>query len=295
MHEYSIGGFDFDVTDAGPADGEVIVLLHGYPENRLSWAGVIPLLVDAGYRVLAPDQRGYSPRARPKGRKAYRIDLLVDDVVGLADAAGAERVHVVGHDWGGSVAWAMAMIHPERLHSIASLATPHPQAMLRSLWTSSQLLRSWYMLLFQLPRLPELSLTGPGRAQTAKTLRASGLAADKVDRYLARFDEPGAATAALNWYRGLPFGSRESVGAVQVPTLYVYATGDFALGRKAADLTGRYVQGPYRYELLDGVSHWIPEEVPERVAELVTDHVAAHGPKPPVDRSGVSPTNPIDG
>lgn len=277
MQQYSTGGLVFDVTDAGPADGEVIVLLHGYPENRTSWAGVIPPLVAAGYRVLAPDQRGYSPRARPKGRKAYRIDLLVDDVVGLADAAGAERVHVVGHDWGGAVAWAMATARPERLHSVTSLATPHPQAMLRSLWTSGQLLRSWYMVFFQLPRLPELSLRGPGRSQTAKTLRSSGLAQDKVARYLAQFDDPGAATAALNWYRAVPYGSRSRPGPLRVPTLYVYATDDFALGRKAADLTGRYVQGPYRYEVLDGVSHWIPEEMPDQVAELVVGHASAHG------------------
>lgn len=277
MQEYSNGELVFDVTDAGPSDGEVIVLLHGYPEDRLSWSAVIPPLTAAGYRVLAPDQRGYSPRARPEGRKAYRMDLLVDDVVALIDSAGATRVHLVGHDWGGGVAWGLAMSHPERLYSVTSLATPHPQAMLRAMGTSGQLLRSWYMLVFQLPRLPELSLRGAGRTQTAKTLQKSGLAADKVDRYLARFDEPGAATAAINWYRGIPFGSRSAAGAVQVPTLYIYATGDFALGRKAADLTGRYVAGPYRYEVLDGVSHWIPEEEPAQVAELVLDHVRAHG------------------
>src|SRR5205814_3021424 len=142
-----------------PGDGEVIVLLHGYPETKESWDGVIPGLVDGGYRVLAPDQRGYSRRARPKGRRAYGSEHLVGDVLALADAAGAERFHVVGHDWGGAVAWYCAMWHPERVKTMTSLATPHPSAFVRSLLTSTQLLHSWYFLLYQLPAIPEWMTT----------------------------------------------------------------------------------------------------------------------------------------
>jgi pimeloyl-ACP methyl ester carboxylesterase len=278
MDYYSASGLTFDVTDAGPSGGEVIVLLHGYPETRASWDGVIPALTEAGYRVLAPDQRGYSPRARPQGRRAYRLECLVDDVIALANAADADRFHVVGHDWGGGVAWGLATSHPERLHSMTSLATPHARAMLRSMVTSTQLFRSWYMLFYQLPVLPELGITSAaGRKFFRRTLARSGLDEASIDRYLAVLTEPGAATAAINWYRGLPFSASTRPSPAAVPTLYVYGGGDFALGRKAAELTSRYVTGPYRFEVLEGVSHWIPEEVPDRVASLVLEHVRAYG------------------
>jgi pimeloyl-ACP methyl ester carboxylesterase len=277
MESYTANGLVFDVTDAGPADGELIVLLHGYPETRASWEGTIPLLAEAGYRVLAPDQRGYSPGARPPGRRAYRLEHLVGDVVALANAAEADRIHVVGHDWGGAVAWALAAWHPERLHSMTSLATPHPRAMMRAMLTSSQALHSWYMLFFQLPRLPEMGITGPGQRLFRRTLRRSGLPDASIDRYLAVLSQPGAATGALNWYRALPFVPPSKMPPVAVPALYLYGTGDFALGRKAAELTARYVRGPYRFEVLEGVSHWIPEEVPDRVAALVIEHARAYG------------------
>ena len=277
MDTFRSGDLVFDLTDAGPPDGEVIVLLHGFPQSRHCWAGVIPRLAGAGYRVLAPDQRGYSAGARPTGRRAYRMDRLVGDVVALADAVEAPRVHVVGHDWGGAVAWAMASSHHQRLHSLTSLATPHPRALLRSMVTSGQALRSWYMVVFQLPVLPELAF-GPAAALTRRSLRASGLSSGRVDEYLAGLRPPGAATGALNWYRGIPFSRVGSGGGpVSVPSLYVYGTGDVALGRAAADLTGRHVGAPYRYEVLDGVSHWIPEEVPDTVAGLVIDHARRYG------------------
>lgn len=287
MDSYTANGLVFDVTDAGPADGEVIVLLHGYPETRASWDGVIPRLTDAGYRVLAPDQRGYSPGARPGGRRAYRLEHLVGDVVALADAAAADRIHVVGHDWGGAVAWGMAAWQPERLHTMTSLATPHGRAMMRSMVTSSQALHSWYMLFFQLPRLPEMGITGPGRRLFRRTLRRSGLPDASIDRYLSVLTQPGAATGALNWYRALPFLRPSEMPPVEVPVLYVYGTGDFALGRKAAELTGRYVKGPYRFEVLEGVSHWLPEEAPDRVAALVIEQARAHGAG--AGRSGAGP------
>jgi pimeloyl-ACP methyl ester carboxylesterase len=276
MERYESEGLVFDVTDTGPPDGEVVVLLHGYPETRASWEGVIPLLAGAGYRVLAPDQRGYSPGARPRGRRAYGVDRLAGDVVALADAADAEKIHVVGHDWGGMVAWSMAMRHPDRLLSMTSISTPHPRAFLRSMVTSSQLLRSWYMLLFQLPWLPEQGVVGPGQGNFRRGLRRSGLPEASIERYLSVLTQPGAATAALNWYRAMPLVSPMGFGPVEVPVLYIYGTEDAFLGPKAADLTARYVAGPYRREVLEGVSHWIPEEVPEVVAKLVAEHAGQY-------------------
>lgn len=267
-------GLTFDVSDAGPTEAEAIVLLHGYPETSASWSAVVPGLTAAGYRALAPDQRGYSPGARPAGRRAYVMSELVADVVALADQAGLDRFHVVGHDWGGAVAWALATDHPERLRTLTVLSTPHPVAFARSLVTSGQALRSWYMGLFQIPRLPEwLTLVDDGRLALS-SMRRSGLSEERARTYLERLTEPGAATGALNWYRAIPLetaGIRE-VRPVAVPTLYVWSTRDVALGRKAADLTARYVSAPYRFEILDGVSHWIPEEAPDAVVRLVLDH-----------------------
>src|SRR3954447_7559078 len=278
MDEFSRSDLVFDVTDTGPADGDVFVLLHGYPENRTSWQSVTPHLTAAGYRVLAPDQRGYSPRARPLRRRDYRMSELVADTLALVDASGAERVHLVGHDWGGAVAWGFAAAHPDRLHTVASLTTPHPRAMAASMVRSTQLLHSWYMLFFQLPVLPEQAYSPRMEQRLRSTLAKTGLNEDAIERYVTPLKEPNAARAALNWYRGMPL-SRAVPGKVTVPTLYVYATGDAFLGRKAADLTADYVDAPYRYEVLDGMSHWLPEEAPEQVARLLLEHAAGSEPR----------------
>jgi pimeloyl-ACP methyl ester carboxylesterase len=275
MQTFSRGELTFDVTDSGPADGAVVVLLHGYPENRTSWDAVTPLLTEQGLRVLAPDQRGYSPGARPRRRRDYRMPELVADALALVDASGAAKVHLVGHDWGGAVAWAFATTHPDRLHTVTSLTTPHPRAFAASMVRSGQALHSWYMAFFQLPWLPEQSFTPRMEKTMRRALQRSGLRPDAVDRYVRPLMQPGAARAAINWYRGLPM-SRPLKGRIQVPTLYVYATKDAFLGRKAADLTARYVEAPYRFEVLDGASHWIPEEHPDVLAHLLLEHVKAH-------------------
>jgi pimeloyl-ACP methyl ester carboxylesterase len=273
VDKFSRDGLVFDVTDAGPLDGEVVVMLHGYPENKTSWDAVIPAVVDAGYRVLAPDQRGYSPGARPRGRWAYRMSELVADVLAMADQAGASRFHVVGHDWGGGVAWALGMWEPQRVRSLTVLSTPHPRAFLRSWLTSGQLAKSWYMFFYQLPLIPDWSAVGLSRPLFRRTLVRSGLPPDRADAYMGFLGSRRAMAAAINWYRAMPFTRVSRYGTVTVPTMYVYSTGDFALGRKAADLTGRYVSGPYRYEVLDGGSHWIPEESPSVVAQLLRSHM----------------------
>jgi pimeloyl-ACP methyl ester carboxylesterase len=275
MREFQRADLTFEVADSGSGDAGTVVLLHGYPENRTSWDAVTPHLTDAGFRVLAPDQRGYSPRARPKGRRAYATQHLAGDVVALLDAAGVEKAHVVGHDWGGAVAWALAEQHPHRLHTVTSLTTPHPRAMIKAMVTGTQAAKSWYMFMFQLPRVPELAYRPRMEQRLRATLRGTGLADEAIDRYITPLREPGAATAAINWYRAMPF-STPLKGDVSVPTLYVYGTKDAFLGRKAADLTADYVQAPYRYDVLDGVSHWMPEEVPDVVARLVSEHARAH-------------------
>jgi pimeloyl-ACP methyl ester carboxylesterase len=273
VDSYRRDGLTFDVRDAGPPDGDPVVLLHGFPQDSSAWDAVAPGLHQHGLRTLAPDQRGYSPMARPQGRAQYRLRETTADVLALLDAAGLERAHVVGHDWGGVVGWALGAWHPDRVRTLTALSVPHPAAMAKAMVTSDQALRSYYMALFQLPVLPERLLRAGDGAALRGMLRRGGLPHDAVERYVARMREPGALSAALGWYRALPWSGRDPVGKVRVPTLHVWSTGDAFLGRAATEATAPFVDAPYRLEVLDDVTHWIPELAPDRVAELVTAHV----------------------
>jgi pimeloyl-ACP methyl ester carboxylesterase len=277
MESFQRDGLVFDVRDSGPADGEPVVLLHGFPQDGTAFDPVLPRLHEAGLRTLVPDQRGYSPGARPAGRRAYRLAETVADVVAMLDAAGVERAHVVGHDWGGAVAWALGAEHAGRVRTLTSLSTPHPAAMARALVTSDQGLRSYYMAVFNLPLLPERVLLAREGALLRRALLRGGLPAARVEHYVARMREPGALAGALGWYRAFPWGLREPVGTVRVPTLHVWSTGDAFLGRAATEASAAHVDAPYRLEVLDGVPHWLPELAADQVAGLVTAHVRAHG------------------
>lgn len=279
MQSYERDGLIFDVRDLGK--GPPVVLLHGWPGGASTWDETAEDLRRRGLRTLVPDQRGYSPRARPAGSKPYVLSELVADLVALLDAAELPSAHLVGHDWGGAVAWATASTVPERLASLTVLSTPHPRAMARALWSSDQGLRSAYIAGFQLPVVPERLLLAGGGGVLRRVLERSGLSTEKASQYTERQRSPGALTASLAWYRALRFGGGSGGSdLVAVPTLYVWSSGDAALGRRAAELTGDHVSGPYRFKVLDGVSHWIPEERPALVAELVADHVAANPVRP---------------
>ncbi len=273
MQTFERAGLTFDVVDAGPADGAPVVLLHGFPANPRSWERVTPFLVDAGHRVLVPAQRGYCPGARPSRRRDYRLGELVDDVVALADHASLAHFAVAGHDWGAAVAWALAARYPERISSLTALSVPHPRAFLRALG-STQAFRSWYLAFFQLPRLPERV----GLAAGPKILERTGLDAELAEAYIAALRGPGALRGALNWYRALPFSKADMgrTGAVQVPTLYVWSTKDPFLGHQSAGRCGDWVQGPYRFEIIEEASHWLPETEATRVGGLLVDHLADH-------------------
>jgi pimeloyl-ACP methyl ester carboxylesterase len=273
MDSFQRDGLTFDVRDGGPVDGEPVVLLHGFPQDSAAWNHVAPALHQEGLRTLAPDQRGCSPMARPRGRGRYTLRETTADVLALLDAAGLESAHVVGHDWGGMVAWALGAWHPDRLRTLTALSVPHPAAMAKAMVTSDQALRSYYMAVFQLPLLPERLLLARGGRALRGMLRSGGLSREAATHYVARMQEPGALSAALGWYRAMPFQARDRVGAVRVPTLHVWSTGDAFLGRAGIEATSRFVDAPYRLEILDDVSHWIPELAADRVAELVTAHV----------------------
>lgn len=276
MDSFERDGLRFEVRDAGPPGGEPVILLHGFPEDGSSWDKVTPALNRAGYRTLAPDLRGYSPGARPTSRRAYTMQETVADVAGLADAAGLDRFHLVGHDWGGFVAWGAGSFLAQRLASLTVLSTPHPRAFLEAM-PRGQILRSWYMGVFQVPVLPERLLLRGGVEGLQKVLVRGGLDAESAHRYATRLQEPGALTGALNWYRALPFNvARGPVPPISVPTLYVWSEKDVALSRWAAERTARYVTGPYTFLELPGVSHWIPEEAPDAVTDALLPHLAAH-------------------
>src|SRR3712207_4797247 len=270
-------GLVFDVRDGGPADGDPVVLLHGFPQDSTAFTAVAGELHAAVLRTLAPDQRGHSPGARPSGRAAYRLRELTDDVLALLDGAHLGSAHVVGHDWGAAVVWALAALLPERVRTLTALSVPHPAAMAKALVTSDQALRSSYMALFQVPVLPERLLMAVGGEPLRRMLLTSGLPLDVADRYVERMREPGALSAALAWYRALPLDARNPVGRVRVPTLHVWSTRDAALGRTATEQTRQFVDARYRLEVFEGVPHFIPEVAPGRVAELVVEHVRAHG------------------
>lgn len=275
VNRFSRQGLVFDLEDSGPAEAEAVaVLLHGWPQDRTAWDRVTPLLVAGGLRVLALDQRGYSRGARPPGTAAYRVRELVADVAALLDEAGVARAHLVGHDWGGAVAWAFAERHPERLGSLTVLSTPHHRAMAWALRHGDQARRSWYMAAFQVPVVPEMVL----RRTLPHVLRRSGLPEQDAQRYAARFRQPGAAAAGLAWYRALrnPLRGNGSVDSgpngerrrITVPTTYLWGRHDPVLGRAAAERTARWVASDYRFVELDA-GHWLPETRPQDVAAAV--------------------------
>jgi pimeloyl-ACP methyl ester carboxylesterase len=276
---YRNGDLVFDVTDSGPADGPVVVLLHGFPQFRDSWDGVAEQLTAAGYRCLAPDQRGYSPGARPPRRRDYRTPLLVEDVRALLDSAGAERAHVVGHDWGAGVAWQFASTHPERTASLTSLSVPHPAAFLKAMATSRQFLSSWYMYAFQLPSLPERFVLGDGTQwqKLSKRLQGSGQTREHADRDAQRMAQDKTFTAAVNWYRAMPLGNPgDARRKTPVPTMFIWGDQDRFCKPKGAYETAKWVDAPYRFEPLAGASHWLPEEQTDVVSKLMLEHFAQY-------------------
>jgi pimeloyl-ACP methyl ester carboxylesterase len=227
--------------------------------------------------VVAPNQRGYSVGARPTSVRAYALDELVSDAFGFIDELGGGRAHVVGHDWGGIVAWAAAAADPSKVSSLTVASTPHPRALARSLSRSLQLVRSSYVAFFALPFVPERLLTMRAGTLLERILRRSGLPEHFAAAYAEALGDPAALGAAFNWYRASSRqpGNLSSVGRITVPTTFVWGSADPALGRAAAEATAQEVIGPYRFEVLDGVGHWIPETHAAVLADLIADRVSA--------------------
>lgn len=274
--EARVNGVRLCGWSAGPSHGPLVLLLHGFPEYCFGWRHQLPALAAAGFHVLAPDLRGYNRSDKPRRVCDYRVETLAADVVGLIDHAGRRSAAVVGHDWGGIIAWYTAMLFPERLNRLAVLNAPHPAAYLRELrrgW--SQRLRSWYVLFFQIPWLPEAALRWndyaiPRRFFREGPARVSAAPAADVDRYVRALAEPGALTAMVNYYRATfrqaPSELSQFVRPISMPTLVLWGDRDRYLVRELADGLEPWVSN-VRVEHLPKATHWVQHDEPAQVSE----------------------------
>jgi len=271
LTQFSNGPYTFDVIDSGPLDGTPVVLLHGFPQRATCWAAVSEHLHERGLRTYAPDQRGYSPGARPRSRFGYGAAALTSDITALIAAIGQGPVHLVAHDWGGAIAWSVAGNHPELVSSLTAVSVPHPGAFMRSMLSSLQAFKSYYMGLFQLPFLPEWIL-GSGRGD--KLLRGGGMTREMVKTFHTEIVDYGALPGGLGYYRSMFRVSPKQFGKkVAVPTTYIWSDDDIALGRKGAEINQRWVTGPYEFEIFEGASHWIPNERPAELAASIIKRI----------------------
>jgi len=266
IERFRRGSLTFEVIDSGPIDGTPIVLLHGFPQRASAWGAVASHLHKAGFRTYALDQRGYSPGARPRSRFAYSFRAIVADAVALIDEIGGSA-HIAGHDLGAAIGWALAARHPERVRSLTAVSVGHPRAFLRAVVTSEQARRSYYIAIFQIPLLPERALSRQD-ARAERNLKETGMADEQLDQFRREIVGDGALRGGLNWYRSLPLITPKDIGRVSVPSTFVWSDDDAALGRKMAELTARYVTGPYELIEVSG-SHWLLEEQPGAVADAI--------------------------
>ncbi|MGO4615308.1 alpha/beta fold hydrolase [Nocardia sp. 2YAB30] len=264
----------FDALAAGAPGGREVLLLHGFPEAAVEWEFQLDALGGGGCHAVAPDQRGYSPRVRPERTAEYRLEELVGDVVAIADRLGWERFDLIGHDCGALVGWAVADRMPGRVRTLSAVSHPHPTALEQAMAEDEdQAQRAHHLRTLRQPRTAERILLADDSARLRGIFEWK-VSEERVADYVRRLGLPGALTAALNWYRAMPLAG--PTGPVSVPTLYVWGTEDVTVGSTAALATQKYVSGPYRFEMLEDVSHWVPEEAPEALTRLLMQHLLAH-------------------
>ncbi|SJZ80345.1 Pimeloyl-ACP methyl ester carboxylesterase [Enhydrobacter aerosaccus] len=273
-------GLTFTIDSAGPAGGDLVLLLHGFPESRHSWQAALPALAQAGYRAIAPDQRGYSPGARPDPADLanYAFDKLIGDAIDIADASGAagRRFHLVGHDWGGQVAWGVAGRHPDRLASLTILSRPHPSSFRRALLKEDgdQKHRSRHHRKFLEPQTGPMLLED-GARRLRRNLASQGVPDAAIEEHLGVLGHPDALEAALAWYRSNK-GLAADIGVIRVPTLYVWGDADATVGPDAAHGTREFVSAAYAMEVLPGVGHFVMDQAAARATDLMLQHFKRH-------------------
>jgi pimeloyl-ACP methyl ester carboxylesterase len=270
------GAIELHAVAAGPPDGPVLVLLHGFPEFWYSWHKQIEPLAAAGFHVIVPDQRGYNKSSKPSGAASYALSELTSDVLAIANQLGQERIFLAGHDWGAAVAWSVALLHPHRVAKLAILNVPHPSVMLRYLKSNlRQIRRSWYMFLLQLPSLPEHVFSAFdfrfGKRALLNSSRPGTFSNDDLAQYRAAWSQPGALTAMMNWYRAtFRYRSKFPDSTVHVPTRILWGERDAFLLSEMAHDSLRYCDSAELYTFADA-SHWLQHEEPARVSELLID------------------------
>lgn len=270
-------GIRLHVAQAGDANAPLVILLHGFPDFSYGWHHQIPFLVKQSFRVWAPDQRGYNLSDKPADVRAYRMEMLVQDVIGLIHAAGGKPVYLVGHDWGAAVAWSVALAAPHLIKKLVIMNVPHPLVFAQTLRSSrKQLLKSWYIAFFQIPRLPEWLLTRNNASGGIQFLKASGLPTTFTDADLAEYArawmQPNAMRSMINWYRAIARHQPDMSGdmRVHVPTLVIWGEDDVALtldmARKSVEMCddGRLVT-------FSGATHWVQDDKPDEVNTLLAN------------------------
>lgn len=273
-------GLRFHYVESGPAEGPPVLLLHGFPEFWYSYRHQLAALGQAGYRAIAPDLRGYNLTDKPSGISNYLVDKLSDDVVALTQAFGYEKLTLVGHDWGGALAWGTASspLHNHIIERLIILNAPHPGAFFKKL-TLQQARKSWYMLLFQLPKIPEHLLSRNNFEGVRNALRRSAhvpgaFTDDDIEQFVTAMAQPGALTAALNWYRAIrlqnPLTLEKRLVPVPVPTLLIWGERDIALGKELTYDLSSWVPN-LRIEYLPDSGHWVQQEQPEKVNRLMLE------------------------
>ena len=270
-------GVRLHAVGAGPNDGPLVILLHGFPEFWYSWRKQIGPLAEAGFRVVAPDQRGYNLSSKPPAIADYAVGNLTADVIAIADQLGADRFYLAGHDWGAAVAWATALQYPQRLRKLAILNVPHPTVFLRTVRTNPrQMRRSWYMAFFQLPRIPESRFLAYNFAMGIKSLVASSrpgtFTPDALNRYREAWSNPGTVTAMINWYRAL-FRHRPALPdpQVHVPTRILWGRRDMFLLPEMAQESLKYCDS-VELTWFPDATHWLQHEEPEAVNAALIEH-----------------------
>lgn len=266
-----VNGFGVEVAVDGPEDGRPVVLLHGFPDSGRLWRNQVPALVGAGFRVIVPDLRGYGGSDKPADVESYALPFLAGDVLGVLDSLGVARAHVVGHDWGAALAWAIGSLAPDRVDHLVCLSVGHPLSFGSA--GLEQLEKSWYMLLFQFEGIAETYLS----ANDWEHFRAWGRHPD-ADAVIADLERDGSLTPGLNWYRAnVPpeslLAPPLALPPVQAPTMGVWSSGDFALTETQMTASAEHCAGGFRYERLDGPGHWMTLEAPDAVNRLLLDFV----------------------
>jgi pimeloyl-ACP methyl ester carboxylesterase len=281
LEEQSIqtNGIRLHVVEAGPKSGPPVILLHGFPEFWYGWRRQIPALAEAGFRVIVPDQRGYNLSDKPKGVRAYNLNELTGDILGLINALEYEKVNLVGHDWGGAVAWALGIRNPERLHRLSIMNVPHPAVMRRFLQRDiEQFRRSWYAIFFQIPWIPESGMRANHWRGAERVLRGSGkihtFANEDIAKYKQAWSQPNAMTSMINWYRAalrhqppLPADPR-----VKIPTLMLWGMKDVALSHRMARPSIDYCDDG-KLVLFEDSTHWVQLDAAEQVNKLLIDFI----------------------